>query len=111
MAKPAIPLLVQWPALYAYFDRQIEVEPTSDRVQIIATLLSDPQVKIDSHFVSYAKFSTAFQTHAGRIDTLQSDVCKLLRAYMSNFIDPDILKSAAVVSIQDRGNQVKDDKR
>ena len=37
-------------------------------------------------------FSTAFQTHASRIGTLQSDVYKLLQMYISNFVDPTVLK-------------------
>ena len=110
-------LIEQWPALYTYFDRQVDIEPTNNRVQRVATQLRDPQVKIICHLVSYAmkpfnKFSTAFQAHASRIGTLDSDVRTLLRAYMSNFIDPDILKSEddiTTISYQDRSKQVTND--
>lgn len=58
---------------------------------------------------AFNKFSTAFQTHASCIGTLDSDVGKLFRAYMSNFIGPVVLKSAddiTGVSYQDRSKQM-----
>jgi hypothetical protein len=39
-------------------------------------------------------FSTAFQTHASRVGTLQADVYKLLQTYMSNFIEPRVLQES-----------------
>lgn len=73
----------QWPALYAYFDREVDIESTNKRVQRISKLLKKPIVKLICHFVSFAlkplnKYSVAFQTHASRIGSLQSDVCVLL---------------------------------
>lgn len=47
-------LLDQWPALYSYFDRQSDVEPSNARVQRVAKHLSDPEVKLVCHFVSFA---------------------------------------------------------
>ena len=110
-------LIEQWPALYAYFDRQVDIEVTNARVQRIASQLKDPAVKLMCHFVLYAlkpfnKFSTVFQTHASCIGTLDFDVRNLLRAYMSNFVDPDVLKSEddiTAISYQDRSKQVNDD--
>ena len=110
-------LLDQWPALYSYFDRQSGIEPSSDRVQRIIKLLCDPEVKLICHFVSFAMkpfntFSTAFQTNASRIGTLQSDVYKLLQTYMSNFIDPGVLKACddvTTVDFKDENNQLSDD--
>ena len=92
-------LVEQCPELYAYFDRQVDFEPRDARVYRIEKQLRDPEVKLICHFVSYVmklfnKFSIAFQTHASHIGTLQSDVQKLLRAFMSNFIDPEIMKAA-----------------
>lgn len=78
-------LVDQWPALYAYVDRQVDIEPTNARVQRVASQLKDPEVKLICYFVLYvmkplSRFSTAFQTHASRIGTLDSDVRNLLRA-------------------------------
>lgn len=58
-----------------------------------STLIKDPEVKLYCHFVVYALkpmniFSKAFQTHASRIGTLQSDVRRLLNSFISNFIEP-----------------------
>lgn len=80
-------LIDQWPALYSYFDRQAGIEASNARVQRIASQLKDPEVKLICHFVMYAmkpfnKFSTAFQTHASRIGTMESDVRHLLGAYI-----------------------------
>ena len=91
-------LLELWLVLLAYFDRQVDIETASDRVRRISTQLKDPEVKFLCHFISYAlkpfnQFSAAFQTHASRIGKLQSDVCTLLRGFMSNIIDPNVLKS------------------
>ena len=110
-------LIEQWPALYAYFDRQVDIEPTDDHVQRVAKQLADPEVKLFCHFVAYAikpinKFNIAFQTHASRIGTLRSDVRKLLRRLLSNFVEPDVLRSMddiLSINYQDRDQQVKDD--
>jgi hypothetical protein len=106
----------QWPALYAYFDREVDIEPTNERVQRIAKHLEKPLVKLICHFVSFAlkplnKFSQAFQTHASRIGSLQSDVRVLLQGYMSNFIKPEVITNAddiTEISYLDRNNQVED---
>ena len=109
-------LLELWPVLLTYFDRQVDIETANDRVRRITTQLKDPEVKLLCHFVSYAlkhfnQFSAAFQTHAGRIGRLQSDVCTLLRGFMSNFIDSNVLKSTndiTSIKYQNRCNQVTD---
>ena len=92
-------LLQQWPALHCYFDRIKESEPDNERAQRVAKHLKDPEVKLYCNFVVYAfkpmnVFSTAFQTHASRIGTLQADVRKLFHSFISNFIDPDVIKSS-----------------
>ena len=110
-------LIDQWPALFAYFDRQVDILPTDDRVSRVAKQLGDPEVKLFCHFVSFAmkpfnKFSIAFQTHASRIGTLQSDVRKLLKAFMSNFIDPNVLREAddvTSINYRDINKQLSDD--
>ena len=86
-------IIDQWPALHAYFDREVDIEPSNERVQRIAQQLRKPLVKLICHFVSFAlkplnKFNIAFQTHASRIGSLQSDVRSLLQGYLSNFIKP-----------------------
>ena len=110
-------MLDQWPALYCYFDRQSEQEPANYRVQRIARQLTDPEVKLICHFISFAMkpfntFSTAFQTNASRIGTLQSDVYKLLQTFMSNFIDPKALQECddiTTIDFCDKSNQLSDD--
>ena len=91
-------LLDQWPALYAYFDKEAESDRNA-RLQRIAKHLKNTEVKLLCHFVSYAlkgfsKFSLAFQTHARRIGSLPSDVLNLLKSFLSNFIDPSILRQS-----------------
>ena len=39
-------LLQQWPALFAYFDRQVDIEPSNNRVCRVASQLKDPEVKL-----------------------------------------------------------------
>ena len=107
----------QWPALLAYFDREAEVASGNERVQRIAKQLKKPIVRLICHFVSFAlkplnKFSIAFQTHASRIGSLQSDVRVLLQGYLSNFIIPEVLTNAddiTMIDYLDRNNQVVDD--
>ena len=91
-------LLQQWPALHCYFDTEAESEPDNECVQRVTKHLKDPEVKLYCNFVVYALkplniFSTAFQTHASRIGTLQADVRQLLHSFVSNFIDPDVIKT------------------
>ena len=108
-------LLDQWPALYAYFDKEAETDRNA-RLQRIAKHLKKNEVKLLCHFVSYAlkgfsKFSLAFQTHASRIGTLQSDVLNLLKSFLSNFIDPSILRQSndiTAINYQDLNAQLKD---
>ena len=110
-------IIDQWPALRAYFDREVDIKPGNERVQRIAQQLWKPMVKLVCHFVSFAlkplnKFNIAFRTHASRIGSLQSDVRSLLRGYLSNFIKPEVLSGTDdVTSIDylDQNNQVSDD--
>ena len=105
----------QWPALHAYFDREVDIEPSNQRVQRISKHLKNPMVKLLCHFVSFAlkplnKFSVAFQTHASRIGSLQSDVRVLLRGYLSNIVKPEVITNAddiITVNYLDRNNQVE----
>ena len=113
-------LLDQWPALYAYFDREadsISRSTGNSRVQRILNQLHNPMVKLICHFVAFAmkplnKFSTAFQTNASRIGSLQSDVRALLHSYLSNFVKPEVLSEAVditTVHFLDRSKQVLND--
>jgi len=57
-------------------------------------------------------FSTAFQTHASRIGTLQADVRKLFHSFISNFIYPDVIKSSediTTIEFTDNTIQLSDD--
>ena len=85
-------------------------------MQRVAKHLKDPEMKLFCNFVLYAMkhlnvFSTAFQTHASRIGTLQADVCKLLHSFLSNFIDPDTIKATediTSINFTNRDIQVSD---
>ena len=107
----------QWPSLHAYFDREADIEPGNERVQRIPKQLKNPIVRLICHFVSFAlkplnKFSVAFQTHASRVGSLQSDVRVLLQGYLSNFIKPEVLTNAddiTMIDYLDRNNQVVDE--
>ena len=108
-------LIDQWPALHAYFDREAENDRNA-RLQRIAKHLKNTEVKLLCNFVSYAlkgfsKFSLAFQTHASRIGTLQADVLNLLKSFLSNFIDPGVLRQCldiTTINYQDLNAQLKD---
>ena len=85
-------LLLLWPALFAYFDR--EAARTTDKacVQRVVLSLTKGETKLYCHFVAFAlrplnAFNTAFQTFG----TLQEDVRNLLHAFLSNFIQPELL--------------------
>ena len=105
-------LLDQWPALYAYFDKEAESDRNA-RLQRIAKHLKNTEVKLLCHFAlkGFSKFSLAFQTHASRIGSLQSDVLNLLKSFPSNFIDPSILRQSndiTTINYQDLNDQLKD---
>ena len=86
-------LLILWPALLAYFDREREV---NDRTKRVADALANPEAKLWCHFVGYAlkplnAFNVALQTSSSNIGTMQCDMCQLLRQYLTNFIRPECL--------------------
>lgn len=88
-------LLLLWPALFAYFNREID-NSDQDRVQRVEAALSKVETKLLCQFVAFAlkplnTFNTAFQTSASKIGTLQHDVRNLLRGFLSNFIKPELL--------------------
>ena len=92
-------LLKQWPALHAYFDRLVEKERNNDRARRVADSLRSLEVKLICRFVLFAlqplnKFTTVFQTHASRIGSVQDDTMSLLRGYLANFIQPEIITAA-----------------
>lgn len=99
-------LIEKWPALYAYFDREASEGSNIERADKIAKQLRDPLVKLLCHFVAFVlkplnRFSTAFQTNASRIGSLQSDVRGLLKSYMCNLIKPDVFKDVADITTLD----------
>ena len=94
-------MIEEWPPLSCYFDKVSNdaSASASERAKIIDKKLKDQLVKLLCHFVLYALmplkvFSTAFQTHVSLIGSLHHDVYQLLRKFMSNFIDPEVIKSA-----------------
>jgi len=63
-------------------------------------------MKLFLSFVLFAlkplnQFSVLFQTHASRVGTLHHDMNQLLRSFMSNFIDPDIIKNSDDITAVD----------
>ena len=75
----------------------------NDCVERIIKQLRNPMVKLICHFVSFAmkplnKFSTAFQTHASRMGSIQGDVRVLLQGYLGNFVKPEILSTAEYIT-------------
>ena len=66
------------------------------RVKRVALSLRKVETKLYCHFVAFAlrplnSFNTTFQTSASKIGTLQEDVRNLLRGFLSNFIQPELL--------------------
>lgn len=53
------------------------------------------EVKLWFHFVAFAlnSFNTALQTSSSKIGTMQNDMCRLLRTFLSNFIRPECLST------------------
>ena len=94
-------LLTLWPALRAYFDREMGV---NDRTNRVADALMSVETKLWFLFVAYAlkplnAFNTTFQTSSSKIGTLQLDMCQLLRTFLSNFIRPECLTSVPTSDI------------
>ena len=92
-------LLFLWPALFAYFDRETD-RSDKDCVKRVATAMRKVETKLYGQFVAFAKkplnkFNTAFQTSASKIGTMQEDVRNLLRGYLSNFIQPELLATTS----------------
>ena len=84
-------LLLLWPALFAYCDREADKSTDKARVKHVALSLRKVETKLYCHFVAFAlrplnAFNAAFQTSASKIGTLQEDVRNLLRGFLSNFI-------------------------
>ena len=90
-------LIYQWQPILTYFDRESGYT-SNERVQRVFRHLSSIETKLFCHFVLYAlkplnNFSLSFQTNANKIAFIQSDVRKLLKVYLSNFIHPNILQA------------------
>ena len=89
-------LLLLWPALFAYFDREADRSTDKARVKRVVLSLCKVETKLYCHFVAFAlrplnAFNVAFQTSASKIGTLQEYVRNLLRGFLSNFIQPQLL--------------------
>ena len=86
-----------WPALFAYFNRELD-KSDKDHVKRVESAMGKVETKLYCHFVAFALkplncFNAAFQTSASKIGTLQQDVCNLLRGFLSNFIQPELLSA------------------
>ena len=111
-------LLQLWPALFAYFDREGD-KSDRDRVKRVSKAMSKVETKLYCQFVAFAlkplnAFNTAFQTSASKIGTLQHDIRNLLRGFLSNFIQPQILAAVSNDDIhsfnyEDTANQLCND--
>ena len=91
-------LLQLWPALFAYFNRQLD-KSDKDRVKRVGEAMEKVETKLFCQFVAFLlkplnNLNAAFQTSASKIGTLQKDVCNLLRGFLSNFIRPELLAAA-----------------
>ena len=96
-------LLLLWPALRAYFDRE---RTTNARASRVADSLMSPETKVWFHFVAFAlkplnAFNTTLQTSSSKIGTMQRDMCQLLRTFLSNFIRPECLTTVTDNEISD----------
>lgn len=110
--------LDQWDALYAFFDRQRDIEPRNDRVKRVVKLLEAPLTKLVCQFVLFAleplnKFTVLFQTNASRVGTMQADFLNLLRSYLANFMDASAIRNCTndelpSLAYNDRANQLAD---
>ena len=83
-------LLLLWPALHAYFDREtVTAKSDKECVKRVAKALSSVEAKLFCQFLSFAlkplnSFNVAFQTSASKLGSLQRDVRNLLRSFLSN---------------------------
>ena len=66
-------LLLLWPTLFAYFDREADRSSDKARVKRVVLSLRKVETKLYWHFVAFATrpFNVAFQTSASKIGTLQ----------------------------------------
>ena len=92
--------LDQCDALYAFFDRQVDIEPRNERVKSIAKQMAAPITRLICQFVLFAieplnKFTTLFQTNASRVGTVQADFLALLRCYLASFVDAAVIQQCA----------------
>ena len=93
-------LLLLWPALYAYFDSEVDKSTDKARVKRVSLSLGKVETKLYCHFVIFAMkplniFNIAFQSSASKIGTLQEDVCNPLHGFLSNFIQPELLATTS----------------
>ena len=59
--------------------------------------MESPLSKLVCQFVLFAleplnKFSVLFQTNASRVGTMQADFLSLFRSYLSNSLEPDLIR-------------------
>lgn len=95
-------LLLLWPALFAYFDREME-KFDKDRVKRVSKAMSKVETRLYCQFVTFAlkplnSFNIAFQTSASMIGTLQQDVRSLLCGFLSNFTKPSFWQLSLTIN-------------
>ena len=110
-------LLLLWPALFAYFDRETD-RSDKDRVKRVATAMRKVETKLycQCGFCDEAtqQIQHHLQTSASNIGTMQEDVRNLLRGNLSNFIQPELQATASNDNIhtfdyENVSNQVSND--
>ena len=106
-------LLLLWPALHAYFDRQSEGN-ANERVRRISKFLSSVQTKLFVAFVlrPLNSFNTAFQAKTTKIYMMQQSIIDLLSTFLSNFVKQEVLLATSDITnvlYSERSTQVSDD--
>lgn len=90
-------VLIQWDALYAYFDRESE-EDNSARVTRLNGHFNSDIMKLVLLFLEYAldclcKFNAAFQSDLPMLPRLQDEVTRLLKLFLARFIKTEVIRS------------------
>ena len=91
-------LLQQWDALYAYFDKEAESNQAA-RVLRLDNHLKSLKTKLYFLFLDYAldficKFNATFQSSLPMLPSLQAEVTRLIRIFLSRFLTVEAVKAS-----------------
>ncbi|KAI6653129.1 hypothetical protein LOD99_3965 [Oopsacas minuta] len=89
----------------------MDIEPKNNHVKRVTDSLNSLKVKLICTFAHFAlqppnKFTILFQTHASRIGAIKEDTLLLLRGYLANFIQPEIIIATVDILTIDYRNKV-----